>query len=124
MLNRVVLIGRLTRDPEMRYTPSGVANTKFSIAVDRGYKKADGTKETDFINIETWRKLAELCADNLSKGKMVAIDGQLNIDKWQDQDGNWKERVKVKADTVRFISPKNDISNIGEVVDDNDCPFD
>ena len=75
MLNRVVLIGRLTRDPELRYTPSGVAVASFTLAVDRNFKNAQGEREADFINIVVWRQLGENCANYLSKGKLAAVDG-------------------------------------------------
>lgn len=79
MLNRIVLIGRLTRDPELRYTPNGVAVTTFTLAVDRQFTNSQGERETDFINIVTWRGLAENCANYLKKGRLAAADGRLQI---------------------------------------------
>ena len=79
MLNRIVTIGRLTRDPEKRTTPNGVAVTTFTIACDRDFKNAGGEKETDFIPVVTWRGLAESCGKYLAKGKMAAVEGRLQI---------------------------------------------
>jgi len=76
MLNRVVLIGRLTKDPELRYSPSGVAVTNFTLAIDRKYKNAQGEKETDFIPCVVFKQLAELCANYLAKGKLASVDGR------------------------------------------------
>ena len=106
MLNRVILIGRLTRDPELRYTASGVAVTSFTLAVDRSYKNAQGERETDFINIVVWRQLAENCANFLSKGKLAAVDGRLQIRSYEGQDGQKRTVAEVVAEDVRFLSPK------------------
>ena len=108
MLNRVVLIGRLTKDPELRYTPNGVAVTSFALAVDRNFKSAQGEKETDFINILVWRQLAENCANFLSKGKLAAVDGRLQIRSYEGQDGQKRTMAEVIAENVRFLSPKED----------------
>lgn len=131
MLNRVVLIGRLTRDPELRYTPSGVAVTTFTLAVDRTYKNAQGERETDFINIVTWRQLAELCANYLSKGKLAAVDGRLQIRSYDAQDGTRRTVAEVVAENVRFLSPKDHQSGSGSAdfigaevpPPDDDLPF-
>ena len=108
MLNRVVLIGRLTKDPELRYTPNGVAVTSFALAVDRNFKSAQGEKETDFINILVWRQLAENCANFLAKGKLAAVDGRLQIRSHEGQDGQKRTMAEVIAENVRFLSPKED----------------
>jgi len=108
MLNNITLIGRLTRDPEPRYTTNGVAFTRFTLAVDRGYKKADGEKETDYIDIATWRKLAEVCANYLSKGQLVAVTGSLQIRSYEDKDGIRRKAAEVVADNVRFLERKKD----------------
>lgn len=130
MLNRVILIGRLTRDPELRYTPSGVAVTKFTLAIDRAYKNAQGEKETDFINIVTWRKQAENVANYLFKGKLAAVDGRLQVRNYQGQDGQKRWITEVVAENVRFLSPRDTSNNdnslddfIAEEIDDNDIPF-
>lgn len=108
MLNRVVLIGRLTKDPELRYTPNGVAVTSFALAVDRNFKSAQGERETDFINIVVWRQLAENCANFLAKGKLAAVDGRLQIRSYEGQDGQKRTMAEVIAENVRFLSPKED----------------
>ena len=108
MLNRVVLIGRLTKDPELKYTPNGVAVTSFALAVDRNFKSAQGEKETDFINILVWRQLAENCANFLAKGKLAAVDGRLQIRSYEGQDGQKRTMAEVIAENVRFLSPKED----------------
>ena len=107
MLNRIVLIGRLTKDPELRYTPNGVAVATFTLAVDRSRKNAQGEKETDFINIVVWRQLAELCANYLGKGKLAAVEGELHIRSFDGQDGQKRWVTEVAADNVRFLSPKD-----------------
>lgn len=108
MLNRIVLIGRLTKDPELRYTQSGKAVCAFTLAVDRPYVGADGNKETDFINIVVWNKTAENCAQYLGKGKLAAVDGRLQIRSYDGQDGQRRYVTEVIADNVRFLSPKSE----------------
>ena len=95
MLNRVVLIGRLTRDPELRFTQSGIAVASFTLAVDRNFKNANGERETDFIDIVVWRQQAENCANYLSKGKLVAVDGSLRIRTYEAQDGSKRKAAEV-----------------------------
>ena len=107
MLNRIVLIGRLTRDPELRYTQNGVAVASFNLAVDRNYKNANGEKETDFIDIDVWRQQAENCANYLSKGKLAAVDGSLRIRTYETSEGQKRKAVSVLADSVQFLSPKD-----------------
>ena len=107
MLNRVILIGRLTRDPELRYTPSGVAVASFSLAVDRNFKNAQGEREVDFINIVVWRQLGENCANYLSKGKLAAVDGRLQIRSYDAKDGTKRTVAEVIAEDVRFLSPRD-----------------
>ncbi len=103
MLNRIVLIGRLTRDPELRFTSSGNAVGNFTLAVDRPFTNRQGEKETDFIRVVVWRKLAEVCANNLNKGRLVAVDGRLQIRSYEGQDGAQRRIAEVVADTVRFL---------------------
>ncbi len=79
MLNRVILIGRLTRDPELRYTPAGVAVTQFTLAVDRPFTSQGGEREADFIPVVTWRQLAETCANYLRKGRLTAVEGRIQV---------------------------------------------
>jgi len=108
MLNKVILIGRLTRDPELRYTPNGVAVTKFSIAVDRPFANSKGEREADFIDIVTWRKLAEVCSNQLGKGRLVAVDGRLQVRSYEDNQGNKRKAAEVIADVVKFLDwPKD-----------------
>ena len=102
MLNRIILIGRLTRDPELRYTQSGTAVARMSVAVDRDFRNAAGEKETDFIDIVAWRKLAELCANHLGKGRLVAVEGRLQIRPWE-KDGVKHRSAEVVADGVKFL---------------------
>ena len=103
MLNRVVLIGRLVADPELRYTPSGVPVANFRIAVDRSFTNAAGERETDFINIVAWRQRAEFAANYLGKGRLVAIDGRLQIRQWTTQDGQRRSTAEVVADEVQGL---------------------
>lgn len=107
MFNRVILIGRLTRDPELRYTPNGVAVASFTLAVDRNYKNSKGEKETDFIPCVVFRQLAELCANYLAKGKLAAVDGRLQIRFYETKDGQRRWVTEVVAENVRFLSPRN-----------------
>lgn len=108
MLNRVVLIGRLTRDPELRYLPSGVAVANFTLAIDRNFKNAQGEKETDFIPCVVFRQLAELCANYLGKGKLAAVDGRIQVRTYNDKEGQKRWVTEVVADDVRFLSPKGE----------------
>lgn len=110
MLNQIVLIGRLTHDPELRYTPgNGVPVTTFAIAVDRPFTNQQGTRETDFINIVAWRKQAEACANHLRKGLLVAVSGRLQIRNYEDKEGNKRKAAEVVADQVKFLEwPRDD----------------
>lgn len=106
MLNKVIMIGRLTRDPELRYLPNGTPVTGFSIAVDRPFTNAQGQRETDFIDIVAWRKLGEVVANNLTKGRLVAVEGRLQIRSYDAQDGSKRRVAEVVADTVQFLDSK------------------
>ncbi|KEO81199.1 single-stranded DNA-binding protein [Tumebacillus flagellatus] len=103
MLNRIILIGRLTADPELRYTPSGTAVAQFSLAVDRQRSNQNGERETDFINIVVWQKQAELCAQYLRKGRMAAVDGRLQIRSYDNKEGQKVRVAEVVAESVRFL---------------------
>lgn len=103
-MNKVFLIGRLTRDPELRYTTNQSAVANFSIAVDRNFRREDGTQETDFINIEVWNKPAENVNKYLKKGSQVAIDGSIRMDRFNDKDGNVRTTYRVVANNVQFLS--------------------
>lgn len=115
MLNRVVLIGRLTRDPELRYTNNGTPTASFTLAVDRAYKNEAGERETDFIDVVVWRQMAEHCANYLAKGKLAAVDGKIQIRAYTVKDGSKRKSVEVVADTVRFLSPVNILSPVNKI---------
>lgn len=102
-MNVVVLIGRMTADPELRYTPSGVAVSSFSIAVDRRFKSETGEKETDFINIVAWKHQAEFAANYLGKGRLVAVHGRLQVRSWVQQDGQKRWKAEVVADNLQGL---------------------
>ena len=103
MYNRIVLIGRLTRDPELRYLPSGAPVAGFTLAVDRPFKNQAGERETDFVTITTWRKLAEQASRYLDKGRLVAVEGRLQIRSYETQDGQRRKVAEVVADGIRFL---------------------
>ena len=106
MLNRVILIGRLTRDPELRYVPSGQPVASFTLAVDRSFTNQAGERETDFIDIVAWRKLADQVSQHLSKGRLVAVEGRLQIRSYETQDGQKRKVAEIVADAVRFLDRK------------------
>ncbi|WP_089858247.1 single-stranded DNA-binding protein [Halanaerobium salsuginis] len=106
MLNRIVLIGRLTRDPELRYTSNGTPVCNFTLAVERNYTNSNGEKGVDFINIVTWRGLAENCARHLGKGRLVGVDGSLQIRK-SEKNNRTYINPEVNADNVRFLDFAN-----------------
>ncbi len=103
MLNSVILIGRLTRDPELSYTPAGAALCKFTLAVDRPFSNQQGQRETDFIDIIVWRQEAERVAQHLSKGRLTAVQGRLQIRSYETQDGQRRKVAEIVADRVRFL---------------------
>ncbi|NLI60293.1 MAG: single-stranded DNA-binding protein [Clostridiales bacterium] len=103
MLNKVVLIGRLTRDPELRYTTGGVAVTRFSLAVERSFTNQQGEREADFIPIVVWRGLAENCAKYLNKGRLVAVAGRIQTGSYETPEGQRRYTTDVVADDVRFL---------------------
>ncbi len=104
-LNKVVLIGNLTRDPELKYTPSGTARTRFAIAINRQYKDSSGQmqEEVTFVPIVVWGTQAENCANYLTKGRSVAVEGRLRIDSFENQEGEKKQVVEVVAQNVQFL---------------------
>ena len=110
MLNRVVLIGRLATDPELKYTPSGIAVANFVLAVDRYTKDAEGKKEADFIPIVVWRQSAEFAANYLTKGRMVAVDGRLQIRSWVAQDGTRRKNAEVVAENLKSLDKPKETS--------------
>ena len=102
MLNKIVIMGRLTRDPELRRTQSGTAVTSFSVACDRDYTAQDGEKETDFIDVVAWRTTAEFVCKYFTKGRMAVVDGRLQIRNWTDKEGGKRRSAEVVADNVYF----------------------
>ena len=109
MLNHIVIMGRLTRDPELRRTGTGVAVTSFSIAVDRDFgKNENGEKETDFIDCVAWRQTGEFVSKYFTKGRMAVVSGRLQIRSWTDKDGNKRRTAEVVADNVYFGDSKRD----------------
>lgn len=108
MLNKIIIMGRLTRDPELRRTQSGTAVTSFSLAVDRDFKSQSGEKETDFIDIVAWRNTADFVSKYFSKGRMAVVEGRLQIRDWVDKDGGKRRSAEVIADNVYFGDSKRD----------------
>lgn len=109
MLNKIVLMGRLTRDPELRRTDSGIAVASFSLACDRDYSGKDGAeKQTDFVDIVAWRHTAEFVSKYFTKGRMAVVSGRLQIRNWTDKEGNKRRSAEVVADNVYFGDSKRD----------------
>lgn len=106
MVNRVILIGRLVRDPELRTLPSGQAMARFALAVDRGVANVQGEREADFIDIVAWRTLAEQVAEHLRRGRLVGVEGRLQIRRYETAQGKRRKTTEVVADRVRFLDRK------------------
>ena len=106
-MNKVILVGNLTRDPELSETPSGVAVCRFSVAVSRDYSNSDGTRDTDFFNVTVWRGRAENCGKYLKKGNKVAIVGSLQTRSYEDKDGIKRNVTDVVANEVEFLTPRS-----------------
>lgn len=137
MLNKIILMGRLTRDPELRRTQAGTAVVSFSLAVDRDYKDQSGEKETDFIDIVAWRNTAEFVSKYFTKGRMAVVEGRLQIRDWTDKDGGKRRSAEVVAENVYFGDSKKseaapaygeapgahggDFAEVGE--EDGELPF-
>lgn len=102
MLNKIVIMGRLTKDPELRRTQSGTAVAGFSLAVDRDFKGEDGTRTTDFVDVVAWRNTAEFVCNYFTKGRMAVVEGRLQIRDWLDKDGHTRRSAEVVADNVYF----------------------
>lgn len=113
IVERVILIGRLTRDPELRYTPAGVAVTQFTLAVDRPFTSQGGEREADFIPVVTWRQLAETCANYLRKGRLAAVEGRIQVRNYENNEGKRVYVTEVIADNVRFLESANRDNNGG-----------
>ena len=136
MLNRIIVMGRMTRDPELRRTNSGTAVTSFSLAVDRDFKSQSGEKETDFIDVVAWRNTAEFVSKYFSKGRMAVVEGRLQLRDWTDKNGNKRRSAEIVADNVYFGDSKRDGGDtvqsepqgepqggFSEIADDGDLPF-
>jgi single-strand DNA-binding protein len=113
MLNKVILIGRLANDPELKYTPSGVAVCTFRVAVNRPFTNAQGEREADFIDIVAWRQSAEFAANYLGKGRLIAVEGRLQIRSYQAQDGTKRRVAEVVADHVASLDRPRDTGGEG-----------
>ena len=111
MLNKIIIMGRLTRDPELRRTGSGTAVTSFSMACDRDFKSQSGDKETDFIEVVAWKNTAEFVSKYFSKGRMAVVEGRLQIRDWTDKAGNKRTTAEVVAENVYFADSKRSESN-------------
>lgn len=107
MINRVVLVGRLTKDPELKYTPSGVPMARFTVAVNRTTKKQDGEQEADFIGCIAWRKQAESLANFMRKGGLIGVDGRIQTGSYEGNEGKKIYTTDVVADSIQFLEPKN-----------------
>ncbi|WP_332634826.1 single-stranded DNA-binding protein [Halalkalibacter flavus] len=114
MLNRVVLVGRLTRDPELRYTPNGVAVANFTLAVNRPFSNQQGEREADFINCVIWRKQAENVANYLKKGSLAGVDGRIQTRSYDNNEGKRVFVTEVMAESVQFLEPRGASSNQGQ----------
>lgn len=131
MLNHIVIMGRLTHDPELRRTASSTPVTSFSLAVERDFKNADGTKETDFIDVVAWRGTAEFAAKYFTKGRMAVVEGRLQMRDWTDKEGNKRRSAEVVADNIYFGDSKREDAPAGnsaptfEKIEDDggDLPF-
>lgn len=126
-MNNVILIGRLTKDPVLKYIPvTGTPVTTFTLAIDREYKNKDGEKETDFIPIQAFGKLAEVCANNLEKGRLIAVQGSIRVET-SEKDGEKRTFTKVHISKMNFLDSKKQVSNkepsYKAIYDDPDIPF-
>lgn len=113
MLNHITIMGRLTRDPELRRTGSGIAVASFTVAVDRDFSGKDSEKETDFIDCVAWRNTGEFVSKYFAKGRMIVVSGRLQIRNWNDKDGNKRRSAEVVADSCYFGDSKKDGDNSG-----------
>lgn len=136
MLNHIVIMGRLTRDPELRCTSIGTSVASFTLAVDRDFKNSSGDRETDFVDVVAWRNTAEFVSRNFGKGRMAVVSGRLQIRTWTDKDGSKRKTAEIIADNVyfgdskpaqesysaqTFTNPEQTFSDIEET--DGDLPF-
>ena len=124
-MNKVILIGRLTADPNLRYTQNGTPVTTFTLAVDKPFADKDGKRGADFIDIVAWRKLAEIVANNLEKGRLVAVEGRLQIRSYDDQNGVRRKAAEIVADQVKFLDYRRQDESQSEPTEPefDDIPF-
>lgn len=111
MLNHITIMGRLTRDPELRHTNSGISVASFTVAVDRDFKNSNGGKETDFIDCVAWKNTAEFVSNYFTKGRMAVVSGRLQLRSWTDKDGNSRRSAEVIADGVYFADSNKNTTN-------------
>ncbi len=123
MYNRIILIGRLVRDPELRYVPSGQPVARFRLAVDRPFTNQAGERKTDFFTVVAWRKLAEQASQHLSKGRLVAVEGRLEIRDYETTAGERRRAVEVVADNIRFLDRKPMTEAVEEEIPDFEPPL-
>lgn len=126
-MNRIILIGNLTKDPEMLTTSNGTQVCKFTLAVQRKYSNSDGTRVTDFLNIVAWRELAENCGKYLNKGNKCAVCGSLQTRSYENKDGIKINVFEIMADEVEFLTPKTQNAatedDVMQPIEDEDLPF-
>ena len=130
MMNRILIMGRLTKEPELRRTQNGTAVASLSIAVDRDFKSANGERETDFFNVIAWKSTAEFVCNYFQKGRAIAIDGRLQSRNWTDKDGGKRVSIEIVADSVYFADSKKENNEseykepeFTEAGDDGELPF-
>ena len=123
-MNKVVLVGRLTAKPELRYTASNTAYTRFSVAVNRPFANADGKRDADFINVVAWRKQAETISKFFDKGNLIALEGRLQTGSYDDKDGNKRYTVDVALDNFEFVESKNARAASSETSNYEPTPYD
>ena len=123
-MNRVQILGRLTKDPEIRYTPSSKVVCSFTLAVDRPFLNQEGKREADFIPVVVWGKAAELCGNSLAKGHRILVEGRLQIRSYDGKDGNRHWVTEVIANSVEFIERKSDAKNANMTNIGKEVPFD
>ena len=129
-LNKVLLIGNLTRDPELRYIPSGTAVANFGLAMNRVYTTQDGERKEEvcFVDVDVWGRTAENCANYLEKGRLVLVEGSLQFRTWETEDGQKRSKLSVRAFNVQFLGGRRTedtpgAEGMGEVEADDDIPF-
>ena len=134
MLNKIIIMGRLTRDPEMRHTQTGTSVASLTLACARDFKTQNGEKETDFVDVVVWGTTAEFAANYFTKGRMAIVDGRLQFRDWQDKYGNKRKTAEVVADRMYFGDSKQEgkqeskkqtapAEDFCEIEDDGDLPF-